>query len=607
MSVPDPSTVLREATRLRKAGDSSAALALLRESLRRDQLDAVGVDKAGRAILRMVTGKEGLGRILLLGQCTTSWLRTALAAVAHGRGFTVDVVEGEYDSVMQELMHRRGESYDAVVLLPWTKRLLGGGERSDGQRIEDELDQWQQAWSLVTDALGSRVVQVGYDLPYDGPEGQYVGGAAGAIALVRRLNHAVRTALPAGAWFVDLERVAGEIGRRAFYDARRYFWTKQPFSESGTVELARHLHAGIRAVTTGPKKVLVLDADNTLWGGVVGEEGPLGIELGDSPSGESFRAFQKYCKTLSKRGVLLTVSTKNNDADAREPFHQNPDMVLGIDDFAAFEANWEPKAMAIERMAQELRLGLDSFVFFDDNPAEREQVRQALPMVEVVEVPSEPADYIGALEAGRYFEALAITEADRKRASQYQTERKRRDAKRDFGDLDSYLESLQMVAEVSPVNDENLQRVVQLIGKTNQFNLTTRRHPREWVVGVRDNARAVDLTVSVRDRFGDHGLVAMVMAVPEGDDTLRIDTFLMSCRVIARGVEDFMFGQVIARARALGFARVVGEYIPSRKNMQVADLYERFGLTRSGEQDGVHRFEALLDSLEPPKTFVQRG
>ena len=202
-----------------------------------------------------------------------------------------------------------------------------------------------------------------------------------------RVNEALRANLPAGSFFVDLEQVAGMIGRERFYDPRRYFWTKQPFSEAGTVRLAEHIWAGIRAVTTGPKKVLVVDLDNTLWGGVVGEKGPLGIEFGDSPEGEAYRALQKYLKGLAARGIVLAVASKNNAEDAREPFEKNPDMILGLDDFAAFEAGWGPKGQALERIAQTLNLGLDSLVFLDDNPAEGEQVRQAVPEVSVVEPP----------------------------------------------------------------------------------------------------------------------------------------------------------------------------------------------------------------------------
>ena len=274
--------------------------------------------------------------------------------------------------------------------------------------------------------------------------------------------------------------VSGEFGRASFYDQRRYYWTKQPFSEAGTLHLTGHLWAGVRALTTGPKKVLVLDLDNTLWGGVVGETGPLGIGLGDSPEGEAYLAFQKHVKDLTRRGIVLAVASKNNPADAREPFETNLDMALKLDDIAAFEACWEPKGATIQRIARTLNLGLDSFVFFDDNPAEREQVRQALPEVEVVDVPEDPAEYVRVLQAGLWFETVGLIDADWRPASeQYAVERKRRELQETSGSLDDYLRSLEMVAEVKAIDEADLQRVVQLPGKTNQFNLTTRRHTRQ--------------------------------------------------------------------------------------------------------------------------------
>ncbi len=232
------------------------------------------------------------------------------------------------------------------------------------------------------------MLQVGYDWMLPGAEGYGLAGEPGGIVeLTRAANAALRRERPPGSYFLDLEMVSGMMGRESFYDPRRYYWTKQPFSERGTLRLAEHLWAGVRAVTTGPKKVLVLDLDNTLWGGVVGETGPLGVALGESPDGEAYRAFQKHAKALTKRGIVLALASKNNEADGREPFEKNPEMVLGLDDIAAAEINWEPKGTTIRRLAETLSLGLDSFVFFDDNPAEREQVRQAIPEVAVAEVP----------------------------------------------------------------------------------------------------------------------------------------------------------------------------------------------------------------------------
>ncbi len=607
--------LLKECVGLRKAGQAERAMGLLGDALELGGFTGEQIDKAGRFIRRELKEDEDAHRVLVLGQCTTSWVSNALAAHAWGGGMAVAVVDGEYDNVVQELLSvaARGERVDTVVFLPWHQRLLGGEERAGADRVGDEVGFWEQAWSIARDRLKARVVQVGYDCDACGPMGVNLGGGHdGAVGLVRETNRALREALARGAYFVDLDRVAGGMGRKQFYDPRRYHWTKQPFSEGGASELGKHLASAVRAVTVGPKKVLVLDLDNTLWGGVVGEAGALGITLGESPDGEAYRGFQEYVKGLAKRGVVLAVCSKNNPGDAREPFEKNPDMALSLEDFAAFEAGWDAKPIAIERIAKTLRLGLDSFVFFDDNPAEREHVRQVLPGVSVVDVPEDPSGYVRALEAGLWFEAVEVSGADRQRVEQYTTERKRRDAEQSFGSIEDYLGSLEMVGDVREVDDADMQRVVQLLGKTNQFNLTTHRHTEEAVRAMLGDQGAVGLTLRIRDKFGDHGLVSVMLAEPGApggpgeDGVLMIDTWLMSCRVISRTAEAFMFGALLGYAERLGYKRVVGEYIPTDKNQLVAGLYERMGFDRVAELDGGRvEYGLEISGADRPDTFIR--
>lgn len=624
-------TVLRTARQLRKEGKPAEALALLREALRRGQLAPEETERVGSLIARMLpeAGQEQL-RVLLLGQFTTTWLATALAAVAWGHGAALDVAEGGYDSILQYLSAAAPEARPSVlVLLPWNQRLLGGAGRPTEERIADELTLWRQAWALAGERLGARIVQVGYDWVEPGPLGHHLGGGAGGdVALVRQANAALRAALPPGAFFVDLEQVSGAMGRERFYAMRRYFWTKQPFSEAGACRLAEHLWAAIRALLTGPKKVLVLDLDDTLWGGIVGEAGPLGIALGEGPDGEAFRAFQRHLKGLAQRGVLLAVCSKNNPDDAREPFEKNPNMVLGLDDFAAFEASWEPKAAAIRRIAEGLGLGLDSFVYFDDSPTERESVRQALPEVEVVEVPPDPAEYVQTLQAGLWFEALALTPEDRERAALYRQEHQRRSTQQAFASLDDYLASLGLCGEVRNIGEGDLPRCAQLVARTNQFNLTARRHSLDDLRSMIALPGTIALSLRLRDKFGDYGLVSVILAVPHGPHNpppsqregvgggcdlsaeaapvaLRVDTWVMSCRIIGRTAEEFLFNALLARARVQGCRQLIGEYVPTKKNAVVRELYARLGFAPLGEApDGSARYALDLAAASPARTFV---
>ena len=406
------SEFFKKARSLLKQGERANALHMLGDALRRGQLDSEGIERSGRMIRDQLLSAQAADpvarKVLLLGQFTTSWIVPALSAVGWGHGAPLLVAEGGYDTVLQDLMTLSpGDGApDIVALLPWNKRLLEGtGDAT--QRIEGELSFWRAVWAQVAARPGARILQLGYDWVIPGPLGHNLAGSeSGPVGIIRAMNRDLRRELPKGAYFLDLEQLSGTVGRASFYEMRRYFWTKQPFSESGCVHLANQIFAGVRALTTGPKKVLVLDLDNTIWGGIVGETGPLGIALGESPEGEAFRAFQKHVKGLAARGVVLAIASKNNLNDALEPFTTHPDMILKLEDFAAHEINWEPKGVTIARLAKTLNLGLDSFVFFDDNPAEREQVRQAQPDVEVVEVPDEPAEYVRALSAGCWFESI---------------------------------------------------------------------------------------------------------------------------------------------------------------------------------------------------------
>lgn len=605
-------TLFKQVANLRKQSQSSEALALLRDALRRRQFDVEGIEKAGRIVqsIRAEAKDKGAIRVLLLGQCTTSWLANTLTAVSWGHGTALAVTEGAYDNVMQELLAAGAaeDKADIVVLVPWNQRLLcDNTNRAPAERVHDECLFWQQAWRLVRDRLGARILQVGYDWITPGALGSCLGTKAdGDVALVRRANDALRENLPAGAYFADLEQISGVMGRERFYDLRRYFWTKQPFNEAGTVRLAEHLWAGFRAMLTGPKKVLVLDLDNTLWGGVVGETGPLGVGLGEGPDGEAFRAFQKHVKGLSKRGVVLAACSKNNPADARGPFQENPAMILSLDDLAHFEASWEPKSQGLKRIAKALQIGLDSFVFVDDNPAERELIRQALPEVEVVEV-SDPSEYIRDLEKGLWFETVGLTDEDRQRSTQYRAENQRRDSATSFDSLDDYLTSLDMVGDVRPIDDADFDRVVQLIGKTNQFNLTTRRHSAEQVRRMLEHPATIGLSLRMVDRFGDYGLVSVILAVEESSHpgSLQIDTWLMSCRVISRTTEEYFFNALVEESRRRGARRLIGHYVPTAKNGMVKDLYDRLGFKPAGGNNGTRAYELDVDRAAPAKTFIQ--
>ena len=291
--------LLSTVSRHLKNGWAEEGLALLRGPLRDGRLSAEEMDRAGRLIRRALPSTRSSVRpvrVALLGQFTTSWVATALTAAAWAHDVAIEVSEGGYDTVIQDLSHisTAADRPDVIVLLPWNQRLFGG---SPSERVRDELELWIQAWKMVNDNLGARLLQVGYDWIVPGALGAHLDGSLGPDPCGPRPQPGDPRHLPAGSYFLDMEQVSGTMGRDSFYDMRRYYWTKQPFSEDGTQRLAGAIFAGIRALTTGPKKVVVLDLDNTLWGGVVGEAGPLGVALGDSPEGKGSGPSSPYSRT----------------------------------------------------------------------------------------------------------------------------------------------------------------------------------------------------------------------------------------------------------------------------------------------------------------------
>jgi FkbH-like protein len=339
---------------------------------------------------------------------------------------------------------------------------------------------------------------------------------------------------------------------------------------------------------------------------VIGDDGIGGIRLGQGgPEGEAYLAFQRYVKDLRRRGVLLAVCSKNTDQIAREVFEKHPEMVLRLEDVACFVANWEDKASNLRTIAVRLNIGLDSLVFVDDNPAERAIVRRLVPEVAAPELPDDPAGYIQALERRRYFQPVTISSEDLRRTDFYQVDEARRAAESSAMDLNGFLKSLEMVARVGPIDAATLERSVQLIHRSNQFNLTTRRHGSAEILRMMEDERWLTRTVSLRDRFSENGLISVVLARVQ-EDALEIDTWLMSCRVLRRGVEQFLLNHLYEQALGRGLSVLRGEYHPTAKNGLVRDHYRDLGFTLVGEDgEGRTRWElAVGEGRQPLETFI---
>ncbi len=394
-----------------------------------------------------------------------------------------------------------------------------------------------------------------------------------------------------GAFIFDYARLVAEHGLRGWHDPRMLAMARQPWSVAAQIAIASALVRTIRAAFVAPAKCLVLDADNTLWGGVIGEEGLGGIAIGDEYPGNVFKAFQKYLRTLKARGILLALASKNEEADVLAVLDQHADSILHREDFAVMRINWQEKSVNLREIAAALNIGLDALVLFDDNPFEREEVRQALPEVTVLDVPDDSLRYIATLAESSAFDQLTFSTEDQQRANLYRQQQARDEASQTATSPEEFLASLGMVATIGRVGPETLPRVAQLLAKTNQFNLTTRRHSAAQISEMIEKG-AVVLWLRLADRFGDHGLVGVAIARP-AHEQWEIDTFLLSCRVIGRGVETALLAQLSAVVQTQGGKDLLGEYCPSAKNGIVAGFYARHGFASCG---GNHWHKSLSSS-----------
>ncbi len=402
---------------------------------------------------------------------------------------------------------------------------------------------------------------------------------------------------------VDIARVANWVGVDRWHDAAHWHSAKLPFDPDLVPLYADIIARTIAAIRGTTRKCLVLDLDNTVWGGVIGDDGVDGIALGQgSASGEAFLAVQQTALMLRERGIVLAVCSKNDDDIARRPFRDHPDMLLKEGHIAAFVANWGDKATNLRAIAAALNIGLDALVFLDDNPVERAQVRRELPMVAVPELPADPALYPRALLAAGYFETVGFAQEDRDRADQYRANAERA-AFAGTSDMAGYLASLDMVADFRPFDSVNRARIAQLINKSNQFNLTTRRHSEAEVAALETDPTKMTLQVRLVDRFGDNGMICVVIV---DRTTWEIDTWLMSCRVLGRRLEEAVLGQVVRAAQAAGASVLTGRFIPSAKNKMVAHHYERLGFAMTGaDADGQTRWALELANYRVPDLPMQ--
>jgi FkbH-like protein len=620
--IADFRTQLRAATETADARERLEKLAFLAQHRLRF-LELLQLDRELGAIgAPAATGFSSL-RLAILGSSTVDHLVPAIRVAGLRRRIMINAYAGGYNQYRAELLDPHGALHrfaPQFVLLSLTAREAIAGVPLDATApevdaaVDRAISELRMLWRRIRDALNAAPVQQTYlDVgePLFGSYDRIVPGAPTRV--IARLNDRLCDAAAGdGVLLLDVAAAAARDGTGAWFDPARWFQAKMeiaPPAAAGYGELVARLLAAQRGLS---KKCLVLDLDNTLWGGVVGDDGLEGIVLGEgSAAGEAHRAFQRYAKQLGERGVILAVCSKNDPAIAESVFRDHPEMILKRSDFAAFVANWTDKAENLKTIAAQLNIGVDSLVFVDDNAAERSRIRTSLPIVAVPELPDDPAGYVRCLADAGYFEAVAFTRDDRDRAAQYAANVERQSLFESSQDMGDFLKGLQMSVTFGPFDPVDLTRVTQLINKTNQFNPTTRRYTERDVAVFAAAPENLTLQFRLLDKFGDNGLVSAMIFRPDPTqpDLLEIDTWVMSCRVFGRELEFEAMNIAVEAARRRGVYRFRADYVPTARNSVVSTLYGSLGFRPCGETaagTGASRWNIDLADYAPRRTYIKR-
>jgi FkbH-like protein len=554
-------------------------------------------------------------KVALLGDTATQLLVTSIKGEAVDRGLSLDIFEGEYNQVERQLMAPTSElyEYDAeiVIIFQSTHKL---GEYHSSLAIDKQEHLADERLSFISSLCenpsfaNKKIIYFNYPEIEDTVFGSYANKVESSFSFqVRKLNYELMklSCQYPNLFICDIAGLQNMFGRRFMFAPNVYMTTEMVLSVNALPYVASRVVDIIAAIKGQFKKCLILDLDNTVWGGVIGDDGIEGIELGHGLGiGKAFTEFQMWVKKLKQRGVIICVASKNNEETAKEPFEKHPDMVLKLDDIAVFQANWETKVDNIRTIQSILNIGFDSMVFLDDNPFERNMVRENIPGITVPELPDDPAMYLEYLYSLNLFETASYSNADKDRTKQYQVEAKRVSLSKSFTNEADFLKSLNMVSKVSGFTKFNTPRVAQLSQRSNQFNLRTIRYSEADIESMAKDSDVIALSFTLEDKFGDNGLIAVVIMKQQDVETLFVDTWFMSCRVLKRGVENFTLNTMVEYAKEKGYKRIIGEYIPTPKNKMVEHHYPNLGFAKLEPESYLYVLD--LDSYSPRECYITK-
>jgi len=527
-------------------------------------------------------------KIALLGDSATQFLVQALRGAAFERGFDLQIWEAGFNQIERQVFDPSSELYEinpeVIIIFYSSHKLLAKYNKLQvsGQKnfAIHQVDLIRHISVELANQLKAKIIYYNYSEIDDAVYGNYANKIETSFLFqLRKLNYLLMEFSTGQSNFhiCDISSIQNQIGKNSSFQPSVYINSEMVLSLDILPKIAYRTIDIIAAMHGIFKKCLIIDLDNTMWGGVIGDDGLENIQLGSLGIGKAFTEFQCWIKKLKDRGIIITVCSKNTESVAMEPFEKHPDMILRLDDIAVFVANWDNKADNIRHIQSILNIGFDSMVFLDDNPFERNIVRENIPAITVPELPEDPADYLEYLYSLNLFETISVSTEDTERTKQYQVEAKRNNLKTSFTNEADFLKSLNMVSVVTPFNKFNIPRVAQLSQRSNQFNLRTIRYSEsdiETCAGAKD---FFSFSFTLEDRFGNNGMICVIILKINDETTLFIDTWLMSCRVLKRGMEHFALNTIATFASGKGYSFLKGEYIQTAKNEMVKDHYAQLG------------------------------
>lgn len=557
-------------------------------------------------------------KVALLGDTATQLLGVAIRGMAAYRGYNIDLFEAEYNQVERQLLDPTSELYsfdaDFIIIFQSTHKL---GEKHSLLTTDKQQSLADDRLAFITSVCenpkleGKKIIYFNYPEIEDTVFGSYANKVTSSFTYqVGKLNYELMNVAQRypNLFVCDIAGLQNKLGRDFMLSPNIYVSTEMVLSLDALPYVASRVIDIVCAIKGQFKKCLILDLNNTLWGGVIGDDGIEGIQLGHGLGiGKAFSEFQMWIKKLKQRGIIICIASKNDEKIAKEPFLKHPDMILHLDDIAVFQANWETKVDNIRTIQSILNISFDSMVFLDDNPFERNMVRENIPGITVPELPEDPGEYLEYLYSLNLFETASYSSNDKDRTKQYQTEAKRVSLKKTFANEADFLKSLNMVSTVSGFTKFNTPRVAQLSQRSNQFNLRTVRYTEADVEEMAADAKTIDLAFTLNDKFGDNGLIAVVIMKEQDKETLFVDTWFMSCRVLKRGMENFTLNTMVEVAKDKKYKKIIGEYIPTLKNGMVKEHYDSLGFTLTGtDEHGIKKYFLDVDNYKPKECYITK-